>query len=339
MKAWAITEYGPSSNLKLVDLPKPVPRDRDLLVKVVAVATNPIDYKKRSNWGNLDPTGKPTGPAIQGWDGAGVVEAVGSKVQKFKVGDEVFFAGDISRQGCHAEYVAIDERIVGKKPSSLSFEDAAAFPLTSLTVWEGLTDGFGLDPKNPVTAEGKSVLFIGGAGGVGSIGIQLAKKVFKIPTVIATASRPETIEYCKKMGADHVINHTNIKAQLEALGINGVNFVYDCVDANTHWQEVVDVTLPLGKIVVITGLNDLDVLALWFKRITLFPEIMFSRPLYLGDSDDYTQNEILNEVSKFLDAGVLQTTKGSTFEWSKLPEAHDSQESGKCIGKQVALVQ
>jgi len=338
MKAWGITEFGPATNLKVVDAKKPTPGDRDLLVKMSAVATNPIDYKIRS--GAIPSQIVEVG--IQGWDGSGTVQEVGAKVQRFKVGDEVYFSGNVFRPGCHAEYCLVDERISAKKPAKLSHEDAAALPLTTLTAWEGLLEGFVLDPEAPnydSKIAGKSVLFVGGAGGVGAIGIQLAKKVFKIPTVIATASRPETIDFCKKMGADHVIDHRkNLKEQLTALGFQGVNYLYNTVDANSNWKETVDCILPQGKLVVITGVDSIDCTQLWFKRISLFPEIMFSRPIFMGDTEDWAQYDILTKTAALVDEGVLVTTRTTTFDFAKLPDAHVYQESGKSIGKQVATV-
>jgi len=173
---------------------------------------------------------------------------------------------------------------------------------------------------------------------VGCICIQLAKKVFGL-TVIATASRPETQEFCRKMGADHVIDHRqNLKDQLVALGIPGVHYLYNTVDANSNWVATVDCILPQGKMNVITGLDGLDMSLLWMKRITFFPEIMFSRGLFMENTEDWVQRDILNKVANLVDDGTLVTTRTTTFEWSKLPEAMELQESGKCIGKQVSTV-
>ena len=190
---------------------KPTPGANELLVKIMAVSINPVDYKIRENSAKnivLET------PKIIGWDAAGIVEAIGDKVQLFKVGDKVFYAGDITKQGCNAEYQIIDERIVGKKPSSLSYEAAAAIPLTGLTAWEILFDRIRISPEKD---KGKSILIIGGAGGVGSVAIQLAKKVAGLQ-VIATASRPESIEWCKQLGADVVVNHKDLISEVRNAG-------------------------------------------------------------------------------------------------------------------------
>lgn len=194
------------------EVEKPTPSGYDLLVKIWAISVNPVDFKIRQNAAKdkvLDT------PKIIGWDAVGIVEAIGDKATKFKVGDQVYYAGDITRSGSNAEYQLIDERIVGYKPANLSVPEAAAMPLTSLTAYEALFDRIRIDPEKD---KGKSVLIIAGAGGVGSIAIQLAKKLCNL-TVIATASREDSITWCKDLGADHVVNHYNLKRNWKKLAI------------------------------------------------------------------------------------------------------------------------
>lgn len=209
---------------------KPIPGGHELLVKIKAIAVNPVDFKIRQN------AAKDTvleQPKIIGWDAAGVVEAVGENVTLFKVGDEVYYAGDITKSGCNAEFQVIDERIVGKKPKSLNEEAAAAIPLTALTAWEILFDRIRISAEKD---KGKTLLIIGGAGGVGSIAIQLAKKIANLK-VIATASRPQTIEWCKQMGADVVVNHKNLLDEVRNAGFQFVDFIVDFVDSNSYWDD------------------------------------------------------------------------------------------------------
>jgi len=266
-----------------MEVPKPQPRPRDLLVRVIAVATNPIDYKTRSNhFRSPDPL---TEPRIVGWDGAGIVEELGTEASLFKPGDEVYFAGVLDRQGCHAEYVCVDERIVGHKPKSLSFRQAAAEPLTVLTAWEAIVEGMHVpvpSDTDPEPNKNKAILVIGGAGGTGSIGVQIAKRVLKFGTVIASASRPETVEYSKHCGADYVVDHKkDFLEQVQALGLKGVNYVYNTVDADSNFENVQKVVLPLGSIANITiGDGPIDVSKLFFRRISMVWEIMFARGLF-----------------------------------------------------------
>lgn len=206
MKVYATSEYSVDwkSTLKETEAPKPAPSGHDILVKIKAVSTNPVDCKKLSNFSN--PSVKLDAPLVVGWDAAGIVEQVGNQSSKFKVGDEVYFAGSLIRAGCFAEYVLVDERIAALKPSTLSWTQAAALPLTSLTAYELFFRSMHIPLREQQTQKPQTILLVGGAGGVGSIGIQLAKLVFGL-TVIATASRPDSSEWCKRMGADHVITH------------------------------------------------------------------------------------------------------------------------------------
>ncbi len=309
----------------------PTPTGYDLLVKVLANSVNPVDFKIRES-AAMD-TVLDT-PKIIGWDAVGIVEARGDKTSKFKVGDEVYYAGDITRSGSNAEYQLIDERIVGFKPKNLSIAEAAAIPLTGLTAWESLFDRIKL---NPETDKGKTVLILAGAGGVGSIAIQIAKKVAGL-TVIASASRPDSVKWCEDMGADYVVNHHDLKADLERIGHSQVNYILDFVDLEGYWETAAEIIKPQGHIVSITGSSkplNLDILKM--KSVSFSWELMYTRSMFTTE-DMEKQHTILNEIAELLDAGTLRSTLTTTLEGftvDNLKEAHKMQESGKTIGKTV----
>lgn len=310
---------------------KPIPDGYDLLVKISAISVNPVDFKIRQNAAKdiiLDT------PKIIGWDAVGTVEAVGSKTSRFKVGDEVYYAGDLTRSGCNAEYQLIDERIVGFKPKNLTITEAAAIPLTGLTAWESLFDRIKVDPE---TDRGKTILILAGAGGVGSIAIQLAKKVGCL-TVIATASRPESETWCKKLGADYVVNHYDLKAEMEKIGHSQVDYILDFVDINAYWETLAEIIKPQGHIVSITGSSaPLNLSLLKTKSVSFSWELMYTRSMYNTD-DMERQHQILNEIADLLDSGILVTTLTTTlknFTVDNLKKGHQMQESGKTIGKTV----
>ncbi|CAN0352005.1 unnamed protein product, partial [Ectocarpus sp. 4 AP-2014] len=246
VKAVGLTRYLPIENPEsLVDLEleKPLPAGRDLLVALKAIAVNPVDTKVRAPKDVVE-----AAPKILGWDAAGVVEAVGPEVELFQPGDEVYYAGDITRQGSNAEFQLVDERIVGKKPATLGFPEAAALPLTAITAYEAFFDRLGIDPGG--ANRGETLLIVGGAGGVGSIGIQLAKIAGL--TVIATASRPESAAWCTNLGADHIVNHREpLRPQVEALGLKYVDHFALFNDTDGHWDAAADLIRPQGKIVSI----------------------------------------------------------------------------------------
>ena len=311
------------------ETPKPIPGKRDLLVKISAVSVNPVDFKIRQN--SAKDTVLET-PKIIGWDAVGIVEAVGENVRLFEVGDPVFYAGDITKQGSNAEYQVIDERIVGKKPTSLSIEEAAVMPLTGLTAWEILFDRIRINPEKD---KGKSILIIGGAGGVGSIAIQLAKKIAGL-TVIATASRPETIDWCKQQGANFVVDHKDLVASVREAGFEYVDFIVDFVDTNAYWDTMVELIKPQGHIASITGSSDPVVLnKLKNKSASFSWELMYTRSMFETD-DMQEQHNILNRIADLLDEGILKTTLNETL-LGLTPEnfkkAHELLESGKTIGK------
>ncbi len=308
---------------------KPTPQGHELLVKINAIAVNPVDYKIRQN--AAKDTELAT-PKIIGWDACGMVEAVGNEVSLFKVGDEVYYAGDITKPGCNAEYQVIDERIVGKKPKSLSNEAAAAMPLTVLTAWEILFDRIRISAEKD---KDKTLLIIAGAGGVGSIAIQLAKKIAGLK-VVATASRPESIAWCKRMGADVVVNHKNLTEEVRNAGFQYVDFIVDFVDTNAYWDEMAELIKPQGHIASITGsATPIALNKLKTKSASFSWEFMYTRSTFQTE-DMIEQHHILNKVADLLDEGVLvhtltQTLTGLSAE--TLKQAHEQLESGTTIGK------
>lgn len=306
----------------------PTPVGKDLLVKIEGVSVNPVDFKIRQNSAKdvvLEH------PKIIGWDAVGIVEAVGEDVTLFKAGDEVYYAGDITKPGSNAQYQLIDERIVGNKPKKLSAEEAAAMPLTALTAWEILFDRIRVSEKD----KGKTVLIIGGAGGVGSIAIQIAKKVAGL-NVIATASRPETIAWCKEQGADYVVNHKDLVNNVRAAGFEYVDFILDFVDTNIYWDAMAELIKPQGHIASITGSGTPVALnKLKNKSASFSWELMYTRSSYQTD-DMIRQHEILNKVAALLDDGILKTTLRQTLTGltaDNFKQAHAQLESGTTIGK------
>ena len=322
MKAVAHTARDISS-LVDIELPKPTPGPRDLLVKVEAVSVNPVDTKQRKT--------DTAAPRVLGWDASGTVAAVGTQVTLFKPGDAVYYAGDVTRPGCNSEFHLVDERIVGRKPESLDWAHAAAVPLTAITAWESYFDRMKV-------ASGKSLLIINGAGGVGSIGIQIAKLAGL--KVIATASRSETIAWVKELGADQVVDHRKaLRPQLEALGLKQVDYVANFSgELDAHWPAMADLVAPQGAVVAIVGNRDplpMDVVR--SKSASVCWELMFTRPRF-QTPDMIEQHKLLNQVSEWLDAGKLRTTLRETLtpiNAANLRKAHERLESGKMIGKLV----
>ncbi|NES43425.1 zinc-binding alcohol dehydrogenase family protein [Moorena sp. SIO2C4] len=273
MKAIGYNQAGPiTAPDALIEFETETPElgPQDLLVEVRGISVNPVDVKVRAK---MAPE---KGTKVIGYDAAGVVQQVGSDVSKFKVGDEVFYAGDITRPGTNSELHAVDERIVGKKPKSLGFAEAAGFPLTSITAWEILFDCLGVKEGE---GKGESILIIGGAGGVGSILIQLAKKLTGL-TAIATASRPETIEWVQKMGADHVINHRqSLVDQIKELGLEP-RYVASLSGSDGHFPGIIELIKPRGHIAIIDDPQSLDISLIKTKALSFSWEFMFTRSMY-----------------------------------------------------------
>jgi zinc-binding alcohol dehydrogenase family protein len=333
MKAFGIRVGGEIGVIEELELPVPELRPRDLLVRVEAVALNPVDTKMRSR--ETPPGGF---PKVLGWDGSGVVEALGAEVTGFQAGDRVFFAGSLIRNGSNADLVAVDERIVARAPSSITAAVAASVPLVALTAWEGL-ESLGVDPAQIESGRQRTLLVIPGAGGVGSYVIQLAKAAGL--RVIATASREESREACTAIGADFVINHREpLKPQLEQLGINGVHFIFDAVDFAGYAKQFSEIIQPFGKIVSIsdsiTDIAGSDLQPFRMKSVGILPELMFTRSMFEAPDMDH-QGEILAMTAQMIDEKRLQTPIWKSLPWSleSLHQAHELQESGKAIGKIV----
>ena len=279
--------------------------------------------------------GEETSPHILGWDAAGVIEALGDAVTGFKTGNEVYYAGELTRPGSNAEFQLVDERIVGRKPPALSFAEAAALPLTTITAWEGLFDRLGIDRDGG--NRDQSLLIIGGAGGVGSIAIQLAKLAGL--AVIATASRPETVQWVLDLGADEVIDHSQpIPTQLFALGRKGVDFIANFSNTDAYWEVMADIIRPQGRIVsIVENAKPLDLNLLKSKSVTFVWEFMFTRSMY-QTPDMANQGQLLNEVAALIESGKLRTTLNETLSpinAENLRAAHAKVESGRTIGKLV----
>ncbi len=333
MKAVALTRYLPIDNPdSLVDteLEIPTPLSRDVLVKVHAIAVNPVDTKVRKPKDKVETT-----PKVLGWDAAGEVIAVGDSVTLFKVGDPVYYAGDITRSGCNAEYQLMDERIVGHKPHSLNFEAAAALPLTAVTAWEALFDRLGIT-QDLASNQGKSILIIGGAGGVGSIAIQLAKKVAGL-NVIATASRPETIAWVKNLGADEAINHHQLQQEIAQLNIQP-DYILCNNDTDGYFEAMAEIVKPQGRICsIVETAKPVNLDLLKSKSATFVWEFMFTRSMYKTD-DMIAQHHILQRVAQLIDDGTLVTTLNQVLKpinAANLRKAHAQLESGSTIGKLV----
>lgn len=333
MKAIGYKVSGPidaEASLVDIDLPEPSPSGRDLLVEVKAISVNPVDYKVRRSTTPQDGEWK-----VLGYDAAGIVRAVGPDVTLFQPGDEVFYAGSITRSGTNAELHLVDERIVGRKPASLDWAEAAALPLTTLTAWEAFFDR--LDVNKSVPGAAPAILIIGGAGGVGSVAVQIARQRTDL-TVIATASRPETREWVKSLGAHHVLDHSKpLAAQVEALGIGAPAFVFSTTHTGDHVSEIVELIAPQGRLCLIDDPAGFDIMAFKRKAVSIHHELMFTRAIY-ETPDMAEQGRILNEASALIDVGKLRTTLAerlSPINAANLKHVHALLESGKARGKLV----
>ena len=312
-----------------VELPAPQPGPRDLLVEVRAISVNPVDTKIRRN------VAPEAGQAkVLGWDVAGVVREVGAEVEQFRPGDQVFYAGALDRAGANSELHLVDERIVGRMPGSLDFAHAAALPLTAITAWELLFERLQVHEG---LGEGQSLLIMGAAGGVGSILVQLARKLTGL-TVIGTASRPETQAWVSDLGAHHVIDHSQpLLPQLQALGIDQVDMVASLTHTDLHFDALIEALRPQGRLALIDDPAQLDVIKLKRKSLSLHWEFMYTRSLFQTD-DMVEQHRLLNRVAQLIDDGVLRTTLGEHFgsiSAANLRKAHALLESGKARGKIV----
>lgn len=331
MKAIAFTHSRPieaEDSLLDIDIPVPEPRHHDLLVEVKAVSVNPVDTKIRRN---DEPLGE---RRVLGFDAAGIVRGVGPEVTNFGIGDEVYYAGVVNRPGSNAEFQLVDDRIVGRKPRTLSFAEAAALPLTALTAWEMLFERFRI-PRDQ-TVQG-NLLIVGGAGGVGSIAIQLAAQLTDL-TVIATASRPETIDWVKNLGAHHVINHReDFAAQFKAHDLEAPDYIFCVSHEAQHWHALTHLLAPEGAIGIIESSKPLDVSALFRKCASVHFEYMFARGI-LQTKTITAQHRILEAIAHLIDNGTLKTTMTETYgpiNAANLKRAHAALESGAVRGKIV----
>ncbi|WP_111707601.1 zinc-binding alcohol dehydrogenase family protein [Lutibacter citreus] len=331
MKAIGYKENLPIEDVKSlqdIDLNTPKATGRDILVEIKAISVNPADYKVRAGMPVEGNDWK-----VIGWDATGIVKEVGEDVTLFKVGDEVWYAGDFTRQGSYAEYQVVDERIVGKKPSSLSYAEAAALPLTSLTAYEMLFDRLQVSKDDA----NKSILVIGAAGGVGSILVQLAKKLTKL-NIIGTASRAETTEWLKELGADSVINHRNkLSEELEKYNLTAPDYVVSLNGTEQHADEIAKLIKPQGRFGFIDDPKSFNVMPFKAKAVSTHIEFMFTRSMFQTE-DMIEQHNILNEVASLIDNGTIKTTLGENFgtiNAENLRKAHAFLETGKAKGKIV----
>ena len=311
-----------------VEVPTPTAAGHDILVKIEAIGLNPVDYKVRPAEGD--------DPKTLGFDAAGTVVAIGDQVTLFKVGDQVYYAGDVTRPGSNAEFQLVDERIVAKQPTSLDAATSAALPLTALTAWESLFHRLRIHPEPSGENDGKTLLIIGGAGGVGSIAIQLAKRAGL--TVIATASRKESSDWCLKLGADHIISHRgDMPTQLRELGIPNVNYIANFNEIDAVWEAMGEMIAPQGSIVLITGhITHLDMAGPFkMKSVSMCWEFMFTRAMFETD-DMIEQHKILTRIAELIDQGKLIATANdnlSPINADNILEGHRRLESGTTIGK------
>lgn len=315
--------------LQDIEIAAPAPRPRDLLVRVRAVSVNPVDTKIRK--GVAPEAGQ---AKVLGWDAVGTVEALGSEATRFKVGDRVYYAGAINRPGTNSELHAVDERIVALAPRSLDDALAAALPLTTITAYELLFDRLGVPQQG---GEGQTLLIVGGAGGVGSILIQLARQLTKL-RVVATASRAETRQWCLDLGAHEVIDHAQpLAAELKAAGIGQVDLVAGLTQTARHFAQIVESLKPQGRLAVIDEIAGLDVMPLKSKSVSLHFELMFTRSTF-ETPDMQEQGRLLAEVAALVDAGRIRTTAQTALgriTAANLRRAHALIESGSAQGKVV----
>lgn len=308
----------------------PEPEDQDLLVRVTAIGMNPVDTKVRQ---------RADKDIVLGWDAYGTVKKTGNAVSGFSVGDKVFYAGEITRPGCNSEYHLVDHRIAAKAPEKLKPEDAVAMPLTSITAWEGLFERLGFSPQKDGNI-GKSILIIGGAGGVGSVAIQFAR--WAGMKVFATASRPETVDWCENMGADIILNHRkNLYEELKNNGTEWVDTIFCTTQMERHWNAMAECICPQGRIVLIDDPeNPLDITVFKQKSVSLSWEFMYTRSMF-KTQDMAEQGKLLSTVASFLDEGSIVTTRQQTL-FGLTPEniqaMHVKQESGTMMGKQVLVL-
>ena len=327
MRAYAVRAFGEAPAIH--DLPVPV-ADGLFLIRVRCAGVNPIDYKLLDHL-----TAASKYPFVMGIDFAGVVEAVGPEVTFFKPGDEVFYAGTILRPGTNSEFHLVDERLAGHKPASLSFAEAAALPLTSITAWELLFDRLRIPLGKPQQAG--SLLVVGASGGVGSILVQLARRLTGV-TVIGSASRPESQQWVLKAGAHHTVNHSNkLSEEVRKLGLQHLEFIIGLTHTEQHFDEIVELIAPQGAFALIDDPALIDVRKFKLKSASLHWESMFTRSTF-QTADSIEQHRILEQISTLVDEGLIRTTLGKSagpINAANLRQAHAAIESHTSIGKIV----
>jgi NADPH2:quinone reductase len=313
-----------------VELERPSAKDRDILVEVHAISVNPIDTKIRRNVAPEEGQVK-----VLGWDAVGTVVEIGENVSTFKPGDEVYYAGSLIRAGANSQFHVVDERIVGRKPKTLPDAETAALPLTAITAWEMLFDR--LDIRKPVPGAANAIVIVGGAGGVGSIAIQLVRALTDL-TVIATASRPETQAWVSELGAHYVVDHSKpIAAQIAALGLGAPAFVFSTTQTHRHLADIVELIMPQGRFGLIDDPDDLNIMGFKRKSVSVHWELMFTRSIF-GTPDMSEQSALLNEIASLIDQGKIRTTVTKTLKpinAANLMKAHEIIESGRSRGKIV----
>jgi zinc-binding alcohol dehydrogenase family protein len=290
---------------------------------------NPVDTKRR---GRVDQPGK---PKILGHDAAGIVVETRPERKLFRPKDAVYYSGAIGRSGSNAELHLVDERIVGRKPPSLGFAEAAALPLTSLTAWELMFERIGV--RRGANIERRTILVVGGAGDVGSIAIQLARQLTAL-TIIATASRPETRAWCEGLSSHHVIDHSRpLEPALDALGFASVDIILSLTASDRHLPDLARILSSQGHVGAIDDHKGFHFSILRGKSASVHFEFMFSRSSF-GTPDIARQHDILDEVADLVDAGTLRTTMTTNLgriDAANLRRAHALLESGRSIGKIV----
>ena len=320
-----------AESLRDIEIPKPSPTGRDLLVKIEAVSVNPVDVKTRSRV----PADKKDA-TILGFDAAGIVESVGDQVRNFKPGDAVFYAGTLVRPGTYAEYHLVDERIVGPKPKSLSFPEAAAVPLTAITSWEMLFHRLAI----PEGSSGASVLIVGGTGGVGSMAVQLARQLTKLTVVTTSFDDEQEREWCRKNGADHVLDHTKpIAAQVAALRIAPVKFVFSTNMTGHHFPQIAELIAPQGRFGLIDDPERFDLRLIKVKSVSTHWENMFTRSIFQTEDMD-AQHDLLTRLSKMIDSGQIRTTLAEVLgpiNAANLTGAHNRIWERRAPGKMVMV--
>jgi NADPH:quinone reductase len=313
-----------------IEIERPTAKGHDLLVEVAAISVNPVDTKVRARASSEQGQWK-----VLGWDAVGRVVEIGESVTAFKPGDEVFYAGSITRPGANSQFHLVDERIVGHKPQTLSNAEAAALPLTAITAWEMLFDR--LDVRRPVPGAAPAILIVGGAGGVGSIAIQLVRALTDV-TVIATASRSETQEWVRELGAHYVVDHSKpIAEQVAALGISAPAFVFSTTNTDHHLDQIIELIAPQGRFGLIDDPQALNIIGFKRKSVSIHWELMFTRAIFQTPDMD-AQGKLLNEVARLVDAGRIRSTLNQVLRpinAAILKQAHTLIETGHSKGKIV----